>query len=113
MNEHETQLVIQYLSDKKSSYELAKIFNNYYNDDYDVKIIPLFIHETLTMTTIDHKGGEDGGSEYYHIFRFEEIDKEPVYVKFNGYYESFNGLSYTEDAMSIVHPKEKTITVYE
>ena len=114
MTEHEIQLVIKYFSDKESSYKLGQIFNDYYdNNAYDKKNVPCLIHDTLTMTIVDHKGGEGEGSEYYHIFKFEEVGKEPVYVKFNGYYESFDGMSYAEDAMSIVHAKEKTITVYE
>ena len=57
------------------------------------------------------------GTEYYDIFKFEKTGQDPVYIKFEGYYDSYEGMNYQENALSHVTPKEKTVTtttiVYE
>jgi hypothetical protein len=41
----------------------------------------------------DNYGGEDMGSEYWSVYSFTN-DTETVYVKFGGYYQSFDGSTY-------------------
>lgn len=55
-------------------------------------------------------GGEGEGSTYYKVWSFTQND-DILYVKFNGWYESYNGADF--DNYFVVAPKEKTITVYE
>lgn len=59
---------------------------------------------------VDHYGGEDQGSNYYTIYKFTRGD-ETVFIKFYGYYASYNGTDY--EGFVFVNPKEKTVVVYE
>lgn len=56
---------------------------------------------------VDSYGGEGEGDDYYSVYRFFEHD---VFIKFQGWYQSFNGSEY--DHMLEVRPKEVTITKY-
>ena len=64
----------------------------------------------FTVEYLDGYGGEDQGSDYYSVFSFEK-DGVKLYVKFEGWYASFNGADYSH--YSFVTPKEKTVIVYE
>ena len=55
-------------------------------------------------------GGEGQGDDYWSVYSFTRGD-EKVYVKFNGWYASYNGAEFTE--WFFVEPKEKVITVFE
>ena len=55
-------------------------------------------------------GGEGGGDDYWSVYSFTRGD-EKVYVKFDGWYTSYNGAEFTE--WLFVEPKEKVITVFE
>jgi len=54
-------------------------------------------------------GGEGEGDDYYVVTSFTK-DSETVYVKFQGWYQSYNGSEYTE--WFFVEPKEVTVTQY-
>lgn len=58
----------------------------------------------------DSFGGEGMGDSYWSVYSFSQ-GGEKVYVKFSGWYQSYNGADYTE--WLFVEPKQKTITVYE
>ena len=58
----------------------------------------------------DNYGGEGQGDDYWSVYSFTRGD-EKVYVKFNGWYASYNGAEFTE--WFFVEPKEKVITVFE
>jgi hypothetical protein len=57
----------------------------------------------------DNYGGEGQGDDYWSVYSFTRGD-EKVYVKFNGWYASYNGAEFTE--WFFVAPKEKVITVW-
>lgn len=59
---------------------------------------------------VDHFGGEGQGDAFWSVYSFER-EEEKVYVKFDGWYASYNGSEFTD--WSFVEPKEKVITVYE
>lgn len=61
-------------------------------------------------TMVDDYGGEDMGSTYYAVHKFTRGD-ETVFIKFYGYYASYNGADY--EGFVFVTPKEKTVVVYE
>lgn len=65
---------------------------------------------SITYKKLDQRGGEDQGSEYYTIWGFTK-GGESVTVKFDGYYQSYNGAEFED--WSFVEPKQKTITVWE
>ena len=57
-------------------------------------------------------GGEGKGEDWWVIYHF--IDHN-VYIKVNGYYQSYNGTEFYDgwDCCSEVKPIQKTITVFE
>jgi len=59
---------------------------------------------------VDNYGGEGQGDDYWSVYSFTRGD-EKVYVKFNGWYASYNGSEYNE--WFFVDPREKTIIVYD
>lgn len=59
---------------------------------------------------VDSFGGEGMGDDYWSVYSFFK-GEEKVYVKFHGWYQSYNGAEYTD--WFFVEPKQKTITVYE
>lgn len=58
----------------------------------------------------DSFGGEGMGEAYWSVYSFFR-GEEKVYVKFKGWYQSYNGADYED--WFFVEPKQKTITVYE
>jgi hypothetical protein len=58
---------------------------------------------------VDEYGGEDQGSTYYAVWEFYTTDG-PLYVKFYGWYASYDGATY-EDFRE-VKPREVTKTEY-
>ena len=61
---------------------------------------------------VDSYGGEDQGSDFYSVILIRNPDNhdEQYYIKFQGWYASYNGAEY--EGWSFVEPKQKTITVY-
>jgi len=61
---------------------------------------------------VDSYGGEGQGENWYVVLHFKEID---TYVKIKGFYTSYDGTNFDgfEDDLSIVTPRQKTITIYE
>ena len=59
---------------------------------------------------VKHFGGEDMGSNYYGIYKFTRGD-ETVFIKFHGWYASYDGSYY--EGFNVVTPKEKTVAVYD
>ena len=66
--------------------------------------------EKISAVVVDSYGGEDQGSEYYHVWKFT-MDDEVSYVRFDGTYASHYGTDY--DGWGFVTPREKTVIVYE
>jgi hypothetical protein len=60
---------------------------------------------------IEHYGGEDAGSTYYTVYEFTHTDGRSMFVRFNGWYQSYAGAEFND--WKIVSKKEKTIAVYE
>lgn len=59
---------------------------------------------------IDQYGGEGQGNTWYSIKYFKDHD---VYIKTEGYYQSYDGTTFHDGYGVEVFPKQKTITVYE
>lgn len=59
---------------------------------------------------VDSFGGEDQGSGYYKVVKFTRGD-ETVFIKFYGYYASYDGADY--EGFVFVTPTEKLVVVYE
>jgi hypothetical protein len=81
-------------SEYNSRHKGAKFINDLYKLNYDL------IH-------VDSFGGEGEGDSYWSIFKFTH-EKEEVYVKFNGFYQSYTGAEF--DGWYFVEPAEVTVT---
>lgn len=55
-------------------------------------------------------GGEDQGSTWYSIKHFKDHD---IYIRTDGYYQSYSGVEFDQGYGEEVRPKEKVVTVYE
>ena len=62
------------------------------------------------VVEIEQYGGEDMGSTWYSIKHFVDHD---VYIRTDGYYQSYNGTDFYEGIGKVVTPKQKTVTVFE
>lgn len=63
--------------------------------------------------SIWEKGGEGEGEDWRQVHHFVDHD---VYIEVNGHYISHDGVNFYdsfEDHVTVVTPKQKTITVYE
>ena len=58
----------------------------------------------------DNYGGEGQGEDYWSVYKFTN-GKDTCYVKFDGWYQSYNGSEFTE--WFFVSPVEKMVTFYE
>jgi len=65
--------------------------------------------EKISAVVVDRYGGEDQGSEYYHVWKFT-MENEVSYVRFDGTYASHYGTDF--DGWKFVTPQEKTVIVY-
>ena len=61
----------------------------------------------ITYTHVDNYGGEGMGEEYWSVYSFNN-DDDLVYVKFDGYYASYNGADFSR--WFFVDPKEVVVT---
>lgn len=61
---------------------------------------------------VDFHGGEGEGSDFYSVILIRNPDNhdEQHYIKFQGWYTSYEGAEY--ESWSFVEPKQETITVY-
>lgn len=64
----------------------------------------------ISFKNEDSYGGEGMGDQYWSVYSFTK-DNETVYIKFDGWYQSYNGSEFTE--WFFVKPEQKTITVFE
>lgn len=93
--------------------------NAYFNDEiYDATNIEHYkgsdvefvekIKELGTVKSVARYGGEGRGDEYWKVYHFINHD---VYIKFDGFYQSYEGSEYEE--MFEVKPVEVTKTEYQ
>lgn len=98
-------------AEKNISIPVESIFNE------GLGYIPKGLDSTLALTAVvkivDEKGGEDQGSYYRTVFKFEYPDNTTEYVDIEGYYSSYDGVDYSNHQPVLVEPKYKTIQVWE
>lgn len=59
---------------------------------------------------VDHYGGEDQGSEYWTVYKITREGYADTYIKFDGYYDSWNGTEWHEH-FNIVTPRKRMVEV--
>jgi hypothetical protein len=70
----------------------------------------LLLNAGIAFEEVDRYGGEDQGSDYWSVYSFTD-GMQVVFIKFQGWYASYEGSTYEE--FFEVTPVEKTITVFE
>jgi hypothetical protein len=68
-----------------------------------------FNQKGISVNRVDSYGGEGCGEEYWSVYKFSR-DQEVVYVKFEGYYTSYDGSTY--QGFIFVEPREVMVTQY-
>ena len=63
----------------------------------------------ITFKLEDSYGGEGEGENYWSVYSFSKGDSK-VYVKFDGYYTSYDGSNYNE--WFFVEPKQVMVTQF-
>lgn len=99
------QLVTDYLNSNREICE-EFMYESEFVKDWQSDGLP------FEYKAVYHYGGEDQGSDFYSVIviRNPVGHDEKYYIKFQGWYASYNGAEY--DDWSFVEPKQKTITVY-
>ena len=67
------------------------------------------IGKGITFENVDSYGGEGKGEDYWSVYKFT-LDNEVCWIKFDGWYSSYNGSEYSE--FFFVEPKEVVVTEY-
>ena len=78
-------------------------FGGRYLDNFDTALK----EKGITYNRVDNYGGEGRGEDYWSVYSFNN-DNEIVYVKFDGYYASYDGSTF--DSWFFVYPKEVKVT---
>lgn len=99
------QQVTDYLNNNRSICE-ELMYEGDYVKDWESNNL------TFEYKGVDSHGGEGEGSDYWTVIQIRNPDNhdEQHYIKFQGWYASYNGAEY--DQWYFVEPKQKTITVY-
>lgn len=58
----------------------------------------------LSIKLVDNYGGEDQGSTYYAVYQFSKAGEQDVYIKFHGWYASYDGATFGD--FKVVQPKQ-------
>lgn len=82
----------------------SSLYNNMLHGDYCPEDF-----KDLEVTLEQRFGGEGQGEEYFSVYKFTDGESEE-YVKFDGWYASYNGAEYED--WFFVKPKEVIQTVY-
>lgn len=98
------QEVTNYLNDNRAICE-ELMYERGYVKDWSKE-------DVFEYKSVDSYGGEDQGSDFYSVILIRNPDNhdEQYYIKFQGWYASYNGAEYED--WQFVEPKQKTITVY-
>lgn len=119
----ETKDIEYYMNDLESELK-EKIINLY--GDKDINIDGELLEELIgytekrlesnkyIITLEDEYGGEGMGDEYWMVFKVtNKGTNEFVFIKFEGVYNSWDGVEWDGGLTKLVSPVEKVVIVYE
>lgn len=79
-------------------------------EDYasdDVQYSSFDTDNVSCQSEVDEFGGEGQGDDRWNISRiFDKKTREAFFIRFDGYYESWNGSDWSNNDWSIVRPQE-------
>lgn len=94
---------INFKNDLKSFQKLKRKIQNKPIYKADPTDFDRFLNILEGCHSVDSYGGEGKGDEYYTVYYFPNAG---IFIKFKGYYQSYDGATYTN--MYMVEPKEVT-----
>lgn len=65
---------------------------------------------SVAFECVEQHGGEGEGEDFYTVYKFTKGD-ETVFVKFQGWYQSYNGSEMT--GWAFVKPKTVEVVIYD
>jgi hypothetical protein len=81
-------------------------------DDEVIEAISALRTNGLNWTQVKTYGGHEGdGEECWSVYKFYNSEDDVAYIKFDGYYQSYNGSEYQE--FYVVEPVDRMVTFYE
>lgn len=106
-----SELFIQASSNVRNSFFQSEVDESRkYLDEEVVEFLQELDSEGIKSEYVDNFGGEGQGDEYWSVYKFSK-DDEIVHIKFNGWYQSYNGSEF--DSIKFVEPKQVMVTKYE
>lgn len=98
----------------KTSFFRSEIMNVYdlsfeYSSGGEKEFQQEILNSNIIFKHEDSYGGEGMGEEYWSVYAFTKGD-ETLYVKFDGWYQSYNGSEYT--GWFFIEPKQVMVTKY-
>lgn len=97
------------LSDFFNSEVCESIKDNRYVNDETRTFLSDLVNKQISWKREDNYGGEGMGDDYWSVYSFSKDDQK-VYIKFDGYYQSYNGAEF--DEFYQVEPKQVTVTQF-
>jgi hypothetical protein len=83
---------------------------DHWDDQEIVEFKKQLTEAKINFDLVDRYGGEDQGSDYWSVYSFTD-GMQVVFIKFDGWYASYDGSTYEE--FYEVQAVEKTVTVFE
>jgi hypothetical protein len=81
-------------------------------DEDEIEAISGLRTNGLNWTQVKTYGGHEGdGEECWSVYKFYNSEDDVAYIKFDGYYQSYNGSEYQE--FYVVEPVDRMVTFYE
>lgn len=66
------------------------------------------------LSFVSSYGGENKGTDYWVVYKIENIEiGDSVLIKYEGTYDSWNGVDWKEENPIFVKETKKTISIYE
>jgi hypothetical protein len=98
------QEIVQLVLDSEQGQGVARrdLFYSDFNQEFSkwddantAQLKTLLVDNELTVENVDSFGGEGMGDQYWSVYKFSKGD-DICYVKFDGYYASYNGAEFNE-----------------
>ncbi len=101
--------LLPFLKELKAINQLNPLWDVLYDlETEQVSINSTILGHVCLVSHIENNGSENSISDINRVIYFENID---TYIKFIGYYTSYDGYEYTD--YKVVRPKTKSVVVYE
>lgn len=91
----------------ESAFFHQEISDGYSDDCSELEVA--FQEASIGFECVEQHGGEGEGEDYYTVYQFTK-GSETVFVKFQGWYQSYNGSEMT--GWAFVTPKQVMVTIY-